>query len=275
MKIGNMLWKIGDILPFYEQVDWIRGHGFEEISFHSWSAPEGHFAGFSPFDKSEAEIERLRAALAPFEARDVHAPFGPADIYLAARSPRTLDGCLRELEGSIALAERIGAETVTVHADVTPRVNGKPDTRPMILDSLRRLGERAAKGGVRIAAELTGDYEIVRETGLANVGLTIDVGHLSFENGAGYRDYGSIGGVIKAFSERIFLLHMHDYDGKHDHLEVGKGRIDFEDIISALLAIGYQGSLCLEINPDAGTPDSITRSRDRLKAQIARLLRSA
>lgn len=266
MKIGKMAWRIGEIVDLFGQIAWIRDNGFEEVCFHTSPGEEGVWQGFCPFDRSESEVERLREAVSPFQAVDIHGPFVPFDTFLAARNPRVLEACLAEIEASITLAGRIGAETVTVHADVTSSMNGRPAARRMILDSLTRLGRHAAGSDVRIAAELTADYGIVRETGLPNVGLTIDLGHLSVGGGAPYRDYGSIGGLIRAFPERIFMVHAHDYDGHHDHLEIGTGQIDFREVCAALRDIGYAGSLCLEISPDRNRPEGMLRSRDRLRA---------
>ncbi|NOZ19481.1 MAG: sugar phosphate isomerase/epimerase [Planctomycetes bacterium] len=270
MKIGKMAWRIGDRVDLFEQIEWIRENKFEEVSFHAAPGVEGVWQGFCPFGKSEAEIERLREAVSAFEEADVHAPFAPYDTFLAVRNPRVLDTCLSELEMSIALADRIGAETVTIHADVSPSMARDPKARDMMIESLKRLGESAAKSDVLIGVELSKDYELVRETGFPNVGLTLDVGHMSTGNGAGYRDYGSIGGVIRAFSDRVFLMHMHDYDGTHDHLAVGKGNIDFEEIATALHAIGYKGGLCLEVSPDQNTPEEMVQSRDRLREIVNR-----
>ena len=69
---------------------------------------------------------------------------------------------------------------------------------------------------------------------------------MSMAGGAGYQDYGSIGGVIREYPDRVFLMHMHDYDSTHDHLAIGKGNIDFEEIIRALNQIGYDGPLSVE-----------------------------
>ncbi|MEW6359668.1 MAG: sugar phosphate isomerase/epimerase family protein [Planctomycetota bacterium] len=271
MRIGMMAWRIGDKLDLFEQIAWIRENGFKEVGFHAAPGDDGVWQGFCPFGKTEEEIERLCAAVSAFEESDIHAPFAPYDIFLAARNPRVLKTCLHEIEMSIALADRIGAETVTIHADVSPGMARDPKARGMMIESLKRLGGSAAKSDVLIGVELSGDYEIVRETGLPNVGLTLDVGHMSAAGGEGCRDYGSIGGVIRAFADRVFLMHIHDYDGVHDHLGIGKGNINFEEILTPLHAIGYKGSLCLELSPDRNTPEEMVQSRDRLREIIGRM----
>lgn len=61
---------------------------------------------------------------------------------------------------------------------------------------------------------------------------------------------------------QIFHLHIHDYDGENDHLALGKGKIRFDEIIASLRKIGYEGSLCLELNPDRNSVEDILKSRD-------------
>jgi sugar phosphate isomerase/epimerase len=60
-------------------------------------------------------------------------------------------------------------------------------------------------------------------------------------------------------------MHLHDYDGKLDHLAIGNGKIDFHQILHALVRIRYNGSLCLELNPDVVTPEGILQSRTALQ----------
>jgi len=269
MKIGKMAWRIGNRVDLFEQIAWIRENGFEEVSFHTAPGVEGVWQGFCPFEKSEEDVRQLREAVSAFDQVDIHAPFAPYDTFLAARNPRVLETCLKELKMAIKLAHRLGAHTVTIHADAAPSVARDTNVRSAMIDSLKRLAHGATNSGVLIGVELSKDYELVRQTGCPNVGLTLDVGHMSASEG--YRDYGSIGGVIRAFSDRVFLMHMHDYDGTHDHLAIGKGKIDFEEIVSALCEIGYAGSLCLEVSPDRNTPEEMVQSRNRLREIIDRL----
>jgi len=93
-------------------------------------------------------------------------------------------------------------------------------------------------------------------------------GHIT---GEAFKPYGSLGALIKRFHEKIIHLHVHDYDGNLDHIAIGRGDIDFPDITKALCDVQFQGSLCLEINPDREPPEAICKSRDRLQAMIDKL----
>ena len=42
-----------------------------------------------------------------------------------------------------------------------------------------------------------------------------------------YEEYGSIKNFLESELDLVFNLHIHDYDGKSDHLAIGSGKIDF------------------------------------------------
>ena len=268
MKIGCMVWRIGEILDFFQQIAWLKANGFEEVSFHTIPGLPGVYQGFDPYHASEADLARLIEALQGFQDIDLHAPFNPWDIYLASPNPRIQETYLREIEKTIWLAGESGAKVVTIHASLSPAFGESADRRSILKEPLLRLDRAAAQAGVRIGLEITEDYDLPQAIGASHTGITLDVGHASFHNGAGYRNYGSMGNLIREFADRMFHLHVHDYDGQNDHIPIGSGFIDFPDIVSALHDIGYQGSLCLELNPDRVSPDDILKSRDRLQQLI-------
>jgi sugar phosphate isomerase/epimerase len=270
-----MIWRIGDKLDFFEQLDWVREHEFQEVSF--WSCPgqpgkppspkasaarrsfsEGGWQGFDLVSAEPADFSRLKAALRDFEDVDIHAPSAPwSDLDTGLASPdaavrqRSLDTLRKLLERSA----ECGTKVLTLHVTNT---NACPAW-------LAQADTFARECGVKIGLELTSDYNLVTAPSLTNTGLTVDVGHMQFKDGAGYRAYGSLGALIERVGGRVFHVHVHDYDGVHDHIAIGQGRIDFAEIMSALAKIRYAGSLCLELNPDLVPPQGILKSRDALK----------
>lgn len=81
-----------------------------------------------------------------------------------------------------------------------------------------------------------------------------------------------IGGLVRFIGDKPVHLHVHDYDGVHDHIEVGTGRVDFHDLFSGLASAGYKGALCLELNPDLVSPEGIRRSMKRLRRGMKDLI---
>ena len=263
MKIGCMLWRIGDILDLYEQIDWVKAHDFEEISFWTIPGNPGVWQGFGAEEATQDDIAKLKAALAGIPEVDLHAGF-PLDSSSAEARAETL----RRLTYTFRLAEEIGASVVTIHPDKKTGDFSGSVRREAMTETIIRLNEMAERSKTVVGIETEWEMELIEKLDLPHVGLTVDTGHMHFQDGAAFRPYGSLGGLIKRFHKKVVHLHIHDYDGKLDHIAIGRGHIDLDDIIRALCSVKFQGSLCLEINPDRETPEGILRSRDRIWEMI-------
>ena len=71
----------------------------------------------------------------------------------------------------------------------------------------------------------------------------LDIGHAFIENGMkGIRDY------IFTFKDKLEHIHIHDNHGEEDeHLPLGKGEIDFEQVIKWLNQINYDKTITFEV----------------------------
>ncbi|MCX7827192.1 MAG: sugar phosphate isomerase/epimerase [Verrucomicrobiae bacterium] len=265
LKIGFMIWRIGDILDFDKQVEWVAQAGFESISFHSSAGVPGKWQGIEPATADANQRRRIKRLLSRFVGYEIHAPF---DAVLRTETPEPV---LRRLGEVPAVAGAVGASIVTVHVEA-PR-KGSSDT--LWQKALDRLDAAATQAGVRIGLEFNSGFEWLRQPRRPRIGATLDIGHMYHRDGAGYRPYGTIGALVKFLDEVLFHLHVHDYDGKDDHIEVGTGRIDFDDVLRNLNAIGYRGALCLELNPDRCPPDGIRRSAAFLRARANEVKRTS
>ncbi len=207
----------------------------------------GEWEGFDRASASAARLARLRAALSAFASVDLH-----------AATPITAGGdSAEELLRTIAFAAEIGPATVTVHVEA-------PVTDALIA-TLRQLDRAAEAAGARIGLELTDSYDLALRDDLPQTGFTLDVGHVSMDEGAGYREFGSLPGLVEHMAGRLVHVHAHDYDGSLDHPPIGTGALDWPGIMQALRRVEYQGVLCLELNPDGASPDDLLASRDRLQ----------
>ncbi len=260
-KISCMMWRIGDILDFDAQLDWICDAGFEAVSFHASPGNPGKWRGVDPAATNKKVRRRLRDRLSAFSMCEIHAPFSHV---LGSDGPPKVVELFRPI---IEFAGDVGASILTVH--------GNPPVGPEVSDyeawqsTLERLNEMAEKNGVVIGLELMRGFEGLSAPRRDHIGITLDVGHMYLDEGAGYLPYHTIGGLIRSLSDVLVHLHVHDYDGTYDHIEIGTGRVDFDEVLRSLSAIAYEGTLCLELNPDRVSPEGIRRSADflRRKAQ--------
>ncbi|MCQ2354504.1 MAG: sugar phosphate isomerase/epimerase [Clostridia bacterium] len=75
-----------------------------------------------------------------------------------------------------------------------------------------------------------------------NVGICFDTGH-------GHLTGASQGEMLDKIGSRLRMLHIHDNHGEKDeHREIGCGTIDWDDVMTSLARIGYDGDFNYEIN---------------------------
>jgi len=255
-NICYMLWRIGGILPVMDQMAWCRDAGFDGIGLHASPGVPGEWEGVDPASAGPAARRELGAAIGRFELCEIHAPF---EIVLSGAS---LGDAVRRLQPVIAFAGDVGARIVTVHAQLPAagQASALQWAGPMA-----ELNASAVEKGVEIGLETVSGFDIVRGWGLSNVGVTLDVGHMyHVDGGKPLEPFGSIGAVVTQIAGALVHLHVHDVTAV-DHVEVGRGRVDFQDLFQALCRVGYAKGMSLELNPDRVSPAGIRRSLARLK----------
>lgn len=266
MHIGLMVWEIGE-RGFFEQFAWAAAHGFDAIAFHT-SPSLAPRRGIDPEDMADTDWARLTAATEPFAEAHVHAPFENYDLSLVTPNERIRGASVALIEQSLMMASRLKAHTVTIHQGATRSGIGADERRRLLTESLLELDEVAAALGVMVGLEATADFDLFERVAFEATGITVDVGHLSFHGGAACEPWGSLGGLIEHLGKSVVHVHLHDYDGEHDHLPLGDGAIDFAEIVSALKAVGYGGTLCLELAPSPTIEDDYRQSLGRLRALL-------
>ena len=265
--IGFMLWRIGDILDIDAQLDWVQDAGFEAVSFHASPGVPGQWQGVAPATVDHDTRQRLRERLAAFSTCEIHAPFS---AMLTRQDP---NAAVEKLAPVVAFAGDVGASVVTVHAKV---LNPPEHDNALWQGALARLDAMAGEAGVVIGMEtlqesLFGSIEWVKAPRRTNIAVTLDVGHLYLDDPPAYQSCGTVGGMIRSLGDLMVHMHVHDYDGTFDHIEVGTGRIDFDSMLRGMADVGYRGFICLELNPDRVSPEGMRRSRDFLRQRIAEL----
>lgn len=89
-----------------------------------------------------------------------------------------------------------------------------------------------------------------------NVGLTLDVGHANLLGAKAIEEF------VTTLNDRIFLIHIHDNDGKKDqHKAIGEGTVDFHKLISLLVKANINVPLSIE----SRNLDDLVKSKENLE----------
>jgi len=94
----------------------------------------------------------------------------------------------------------------------------------------------------RTAPEVEDLLELIDHVGSDHLGICLDTGHLNLESKK-QKEF-----ILKA-GDRLQALHIADNDGSSDQhlMPYGRGNIDWNEVTTALKAIGYKGLWNLEI----------------------------
>ncbi|MBU4201033.1 MAG: sugar phosphate isomerase/epimerase [Verrucomicrobia bacterium] len=260
-----MAWRIGDIIDIHEQLEWIHQAGFDGVGFHASAGIAGHWRGVDPNAADKETRKRLREQIARFAMCEVHAPFA---YELAGES---LHAKAKSLIPILDFAGDVGASIVTIHADLP--TSRSAETCAVWQEVMQGLNSQAAANQVVIGLEMVRGFDWISAWHLSHIGVTLDVGHMYvIDQGEHLKPFGMLGDVIRHIDRGLVHLHVHDYNGVLDHIEVGTGCVDFHGMLQALKDIHYQGGMCLEMNPERVAPDGIKRSAGWLRQHLGKLI---
>jgi sugar phosphate isomerase/epimerase len=98
-----------------------------------------------------------------------------------------------------------------------------------------------------------------------NFGAVFDTGHLNAQKEI-------LALSVEKLGKRIFYVHLSDNDGKvNEHLGLGKGNIDFEEIIKGLLKHNFTGVIGLDIGRIPNLDEEVKASKEYLLNIFERL----
>ena len=255
MKLGFANHPRRDIL---EEIDWIGGQAFDFVDLCLES---------DRADPETLDIAALRKRLERWRLGCVGhtAYYLPTGSPMAALRRAAVDAATRCLEA----CARIGAPAMTVHTHWPPGLFSPDEGVAFQVESLGLIVAAGQVRGVDVMLEPIGTerdtperiQEIIRRVpGLA---CHLDLGHGNL-CGRTPEDF------IRAFAGRIRHVHASDNDGIRDlHLPPGVGHIDWETVLGALKATGYDGTITLEVF--SRDRDYVRLGRDKIRALWDRL----
>ena len=250
-----------------EGLDFALRHGFHGLELGSYTLwPQ-------VIDSTDRRHIRLLASAhgVDLSIHFIHRGVAPASHDLDRRALH-----LDQLEQTLDLARDIGARVVVVHAGPIDCPGVAPTRAPELVreearnhlkEFLESAAAKAEKEGVVVCVEnlhhtpgqVIQSYqellELVQAVSSPAVQITLDTGHAHLSDG--------ITEAIETFSPYLRHVHIHDSDGQRDHLEMGRGGLDFSQWLDTLRT--YPFTLAMETRNDADPEGNVLRSRDRLK----------
>jgi len=247
-------------------------------------AVRGGFSGLEVMLTTElmGRVDVMKAALGHMEvdAPSVHAPFS-LDRYITGHD-RRWDGLMRKVLG---IAETLGARIIVFHPGHLPLLPFAYGLHLRnMLDNIRDFLPCASKSGVSLAMENVprpGPFPLLRTRYLAwepiemmsiygklgkkGLKITLDVSHSSAIG------EGVAGEYVRHLGAYLCNVHLSDFDGRVDHLPIGRGRVNFEGILRSIRGIRYDGLLTLELSPSYSGAEDLLESRRRIEGILTTL----
>lgn len=188
----------------------------------------------------------------------VHSPI--SDMNLASPNESIRNASIDQIKKSIKLANQLDTEVVVVHPGQIPFLARifKEKIMEHNFNSLKDCAVYAQEMGVEMCVENMPDMEgyLFKDINNLNnlvdqleVFMTLDVGHA---HNTGF----STTEMVKL--PRMKHIHLSDNDGSFDnHEALGKGTIDFDNLLKNLKNINYSGVLTLEVKNRAEINESL------------------
>ena len=240
MLIGAMNHPARDVLS---EIEWMAEMGLEFVDL-TLEPPR------ASVDK--VDTHAVRAALEDHGMAIV----GHTAYYLPLCSPfeSIRRACVEELKRCIAAFAEMGARWMNLHPDRIAPMHDRKFIIEKNLQSLRELFVEARRFGIGLMIEnLPGTFNTVMQLSelmdpLPELGLHLDIGHANL-----LTDRNTTGDLLTAYGARLRHVHLHDNKGGSAdlHLPLGAGTIEVGHYLHLLQALGYDGTITLEVfSPD-------------------------
>ena len=207
-----------------------------------------------PDEKTEAiishDIDKIKSSAIRNNVTiwSLHLPFGAGYYDISCEDAEKRQNAVEKYSKLIEYASCINAKIAVLHPSFEPIEDSSREERlKLSTDSLYTLSKVAKKCGVRLAVEnlprtclgRTSD-EIMRLISADDsLGVCFDVNHLLLES---HKDF------VSAVGDKIITLHISDYDFLDErHWLLGKGKIDWKELIGLLKDAGYSGPFMNEV----------------------------
>ena len=254
--------------PILDELEVIAKLGFDYLEL-AMDPPHAHYRVIR---------EQKRKLLNAFERLDMrpicHLPtfLSTADITESLR-----EASIREMLMSLRVAFDLKPLKVVVHPSFIQGLGIMMTDQAKIyaMEALQRIMYEADRSAIPVCIEnlfprslslVEPDDFIAVFTRFPAAKLALDTGHANI----GGRGCERTLAFIEKYSDRIGHLHASDNSGREDeHLPIGVGSINFQNIIKALKVIGYNSTVTLEVFSQ--DRDYLRISREKLAEMFLQL----
>ena len=219
------------------------------------------FAGKNNFDyidltiePPQAQIENINSknTLSLLEKYDLEV-VGHTNFYMPWASPikKLKDAAISEFSEQFELFRKLGAKKVSLHAHWYQPNSSKDEIIERIISSLTILLDLAQQNNITLMLEhqptgflntperLQPIFDVIK-----NLFFHLDVGHAQVVGG----ERNLTNEFLRKFGDKLAHVHFSDNKGKFDdHLPLGAGIINWQDIIRELKKIKYNDTITLEV----------------------------
>lgn len=243
--------------PVLEEIEWMSEMGLEFIDLTLEPPAAASWM---------IDIDAIRSALQQHGLAAV----GHTAFYLPLASPfePIRRAAVEELKRCLEIFHRLGVAWMNIHPDRNIPLHERKFEIDRNLESLRELSTVAENLGVGLMIEnIPGHFNNAMQMGwildpMPKLGLHLDIGHCNLWVDT---KRNTAEEILAAYGHRLQHVHLHDNRGGHAdlHLPLGTGTLDLHNALKALRAIGYDGTITLEVfSPDRAY---LAHSRDVLR----------
>jgi sugar phosphate isomerase/epimerase len=254
------------VKPILDELEAISELGFDYLEL-TMDPPQAHYSII------RKQKKRLLKALDRKQMKLVcHLP---SFVYTADLTHGLRKASLNEVIKSLEVAAELGCLKAVLHPSYIMGLGifVLDQAREYALESLEAIMEKADQLDLLICLEnlFPKAHSLVEPEDFAdifvkfpNLKMTLDTGHAHIEDTEGKRAVK----FIERFPDRIEHIHVSDNFGEADnHLPVGAGTVNFNEIVKALKGIGYDNTITLEVfSKDRGY---LRMSRNKVAAMFA------
>jgi sugar phosphate isomerase/epimerase len=172
--------------------------------------------------------------------------------YPSLLTPGRGDERLQFLSQCLEVARHLGATLLSFHSGNLEEHTSEEKARSKLAEFIRFLADECRSLGIKLAIEpepgmfieSMEDYgKLKEECNESECFLTLDVGHAHITEGE------PLDAVIRVHAPEIMNVHLDDArGGRHEHLPLGEGEIDFEPALRALQEIDHPLYLSVELS---------------------------